>query len=237
MKKISVLCLLVVFCGAGCTVQQINQTIDEYLNGDKLTTEEVTSGLKEALVQGITNGSNLASRKDGYFKNSLIKIPFPPDAIKVANTLRDIGLGRQVDRFVMTLNRGAEDAAKSAKPIFVEAIRQMTIQDAWAILQGENDAATQYLKRTTSQSLYGAFKPVIKNSLDKVNATRYYGDLVTRYNRIPLVERVNPDLDDYATNLAIDGLFKLIAAEEGKIREDPVARTTALLKKVFGYEG
>lgn len=219
-----------------CSVQQINQTIDEYLKGDKLTTEEVASGLKEALVQGITNGSSQASRKDGYFKNSLIKIPFPPDAIKVANTLRDLGLDRQVDRFIITLNRGAEDAAKGAKPIFVNAIKQMTIQDAWGILKGENDAATQYLKRTTSKPLYSSFKPVIKNSLEKVRATKYYGDLVKRYNQIPLVEKVNPDLDDYATNMAIDGLFKLVAIEEGKIRKDPLARTTALLKKVFGYE-
>ncbi len=228
--------LLIIPVLIACSVQQINQTIDEYLKGDKLTTEEVASGLKEALVQGITNGSSQASRKDGYFKNSLIKIPFPPDAIKVANTLRDLGLDRQVDRFIMTLNRGAEDAAKGAKPIFVNAIKQMTIQDAWGILKGENDAATQYLKRTTSKPLYSSFKPVIKNSLEKVRATKYYGDLVKRYNQIPLVEKVNPDLDDYATNMAIDGLFKLVAIEEGKIRKDPVARTTALLKKVFGYE-
>lgn len=228
--------LLIIPVLIACSVQQINQTIDEYLKGDKLTTEEVASGLKEALVQGITNGSSQASRKDGYFKNSLIKIPFPPDAIKVANTLRDLGLDRQVDRFIMTLNRGAEDAAKGAKPIFVNAIKQMTIQDAWGILKGENDAATQYLKRTTSKPLYSSFKPVIKNSLEKVRATKYYGDLVKRYNQIPLVEKVNPDLDDYATNMAIDGLFKLVAIEEGKIRKDPLARTTALLKKVFGYE-
>ena len=235
MNKIIPL-LLIIPVLIACSVQQINQTIDEYLKGDKLTTEEVASGLKEALVQGITNGSSQASRKDGYFKNSLIKIPFPPDAIKVANTLRDLGLDRQVDRFIMTLNRGAEDAAKGAKPIFVNAIKQMTIQDAWGILKGENDAATQYLKRTTSKPLYSSFKPVIKNSLEKVRATKYYGDLVKRYNQIPLVEKVNPDLDDYATNMAIDGLFKLVAIEEGKIRKDPLARTTALLKKVFGYE-
>ena len=235
MNKIIPL-LLIIPVLIACSVQQINQTIDEYLKGDKLTTEEVASGLKEALVQGITNGSSQASRKDGYFKNSLIKIPFPPDAIKVANTLRDLGLDRQVDRFIMTLNRGAEDAAKGAKPIFVNAIKQMTIQDAWGILKGENDAATQFLKRTTSKPLYSSFKPVIKNSLEKVRATKYYGDLVKRYNQIPLVEKVNPDLDDYATNMAIDGLFKLVAIEEGKIRKDPLARTTALLKKVFGYE-
>jgi len=150
--------------------------------------------------------------------------------------LRDLGLNRQVDRFIITLNRGAEDAAKSAKPIFISAIKQMTIQDAWGILRGENDAATQYLRKTTSKPLYDSFKPIIQNSLKKVNATKYYGDLVSRYNQVPFVDKVNPDLDDYATNLAMEGLFKLVANEEANIRKDPIARTTALLKKVFGSE-
>ena len=148
--------------------------------------------------------------------------------------VRQIGLGGEVDKFILTLNRGAEDAAREAKPIFIDAIKSMTIQDAWSILRGEDDAATQYLRRTTGERLAEKFKPVIKASLDKVNATRYYSDIVTTYNRIPLVEKVNPDLDDYATNKAIDGLFVMIAKEEKRIREDPVARTTELLKKVFG---
>ena len=135
----------------------------------------------------------------------------------------------------MTLNRGAEDAAREAKPIFISAIRQMTIQDAWGILKGEDNAATEYLKKTTSAQLYEKFRPVIANSLSKVNATKYYGDLVTAYNKIPLVEKVNPDLEDYATTKAMEGLFLLIAQEEKNIRQDPVARTTDLLKKVFGY--
>ncbi len=235
MKRI-ILFAIILTISQACTVQQINQTIDDYLKDGKPSNSEVTSGLREALIQGITKGSDNASKKDGYFKNSLIKLPFPPDAIKVANTLRDIGLGREVDRFIITLNRGAEDAAKSAKPIFISAIKQMTIQDAWGILKGENNAATQYLQRTTSKALYNSFKPIIKNSLDKVNATKYYGDLVRRYNQVPFVDKVNPDLDDYATNLAMKGLFQLVANEEANIRKDPVARTTALLKKVFGYE-
>lgn len=235
MRKVFIAAIIVTISQA-CTVQQINQTLDDYLKGDKLTSEEVTSGLREALIQGITKGSNNASKKDGFLKNSLLKIPFPPDAIKVANTLRDLGLNRQVDRFIITLNRGAEDAAKSAKPIFISAIKQMTIQDAWGILRGENNAATEYLKKTTSSPLYDSFKPIIQNSLEKVNATKYYGDLVTRYNQVPFVDKVNPDLDDYATNLAMEGLFKLIASEEANIRKDPIARTTAILKKVFGAE-
>jgi hypothetical protein len=173
---------------------------------------------------------------DGYFRNPSIKIPFPPEVKKIEDRLRQIGLGSEVDKFVMTLNRGAEDAAKEANPIFISAIRSMTIQDAWAILNGADNAATEYLKRTTSVQLREKFSPVIDNSLNKVNATKYYGDIVNTYNRIPLVEKVNPDLTDYATTKAMDGLFLLIADEEKKIREDPVARTTDLLKKVFGYK-
>jgi hypothetical protein len=237
MKKSIWFTFLALVC---CTTAQINQTIgevDKALKGDQpLTTAEVGEGLKEALVKGVSTGSDLASKVDGYFKNPEIKIPFPPDVKKVEDRLRQIGLDDQVDKFVMTLNRGAEDAAKEAKPIFVTAIKSLTIQDAWAILRGDNDAATQYLKRTTSAQLMEKFKPVIQNSLDKVNATKYYGDLVGTYNKIPLVDKVNPDLNDYATQKAIDGLFIMIAKEEKNIRDNPGARTTDLLKKVFGSQ-
>lgn len=223
---------------SACTTAQINQTLSDankMIGGDKpLTTAEVGEGLKEALIKGISSGSDLASQVDGYFKNPQIKIPFPPDVKKVEDRLRQIGLGNEVDKFVMTLNRGAEDAAKEAKPIFIAAIKQMTIDDAWAILKGEPDAATQFLKRTTSGELKNKFMPVIKNSLDKVSATKYYGDIVSKYNSIPLVQKVNPDLNDYATDMAIQGLFTMIANEEKNIRQDPIARTTELLKRVFG---
>jgi hypothetical protein len=238
MKKIFV---LYVFILGACTSAQINQTlgdVNKTLSGGStpLTTAEVVQGLKEALIKGISTGSDLASKVDGYFKNSEIKIPFPPEVKKVEDRLRQLGLGNEVDKFVMTLNRGAEDAAKEAKPIFIEAIRSMTIQDAWAILKGEPDAATQYLKRTTSGLLKEKFKPVIQNSLSKVNATKYYGDIVSRYNQIPFVTKVNPDLDDYATDKAIEGLFVMIAKEEKNIRANPVARTTEILRKVFGAQ-
>jgi hypothetical protein len=223
-----------------CTSAQINQTIGDVNktlgNGTPLTTEEVANGLKEALIKGISNGSDIVSQLDGYFKNPEIKIPFPPEVKKVEDRLRQIGLGGEVDKFVMTLNRGAEDAAKEAKPIFIAAIRQMTIQDAWGILKGDPDAATQYLRRTTSTLLKDKFKPVIQNSLQKVNATKYYSDIVTRYNQIPLVQKVNPDLDDYATDKAIEGLFLMIAKEEKNIRANPAARTTELLRRVFGAQ-
>ncbi|HEU5147630.1 MAG TPA: DUF4197 domain-containing protein [Chryseosolibacter sp.] len=238
MKKVWILSALLL---GACTSAQINQTIGEVnktLGGSSapLTTTEVAQGLKEALIKGISKGSDLVSQVDGYFKNPEIKIPFPPEVKKVEERLRQIGLGNEVDKFVLTLNRGAEDAAREAKPIFIEAIRSMTIEDAWAILRGEDDAATQYLKRTTSGLLKEKFKPVIQNSLNKVNATKYYSDIVTRYNQIPLVQKVNPDLDDYATDKAIEGLFLMIAKEEKNLRENPVARTTELLKKVFGAQ-
>ena len=237
MKRIAI--ALTVLLSA-CTSAQINQTlgdVNKTLGSQApLTIQEVAAGLKEALIKGISNGADLVSQLDGYFKNPSIKIPFPPEVKRVEDRLRQIGLGGEVDKFIMTLNRGAEDAAKEAKPIFIEAIKQMTIDDAWNILRGEQDAATQYLKRTTSSLLKQKFKPVIQNSLNKVNATRYYSDIVTRYNQIPLVQKVNPELDDYATDKAIEGLFFMIAKEEANIRANPVARTTELLKRVFGAQ-
>ena len=223
-----------------CTTAQINQAISTAGGAlgvePPLTTEDVASGLKEALVKGISNGSELASRTDGYFKNEAIKILFPPDAKRAEEKLRQVGLGNEVDKFVMALNRGAEDAAREAKPIFVAAIRSMTIDDAWGILKGDQDAATQYLKRTTTAQLKQKFEPVIQNSLEKVNATKYYGDLISTYNKIPFVEKADPDLAGYATDKAIEGLFVMVAREEREIRQDPMARTTDLLKRVFGAQ-
>jgi len=201
-----------------------------------LSTEEVAEGLKEALTNGASKGSDLVSQVNGYFKNAEIKIPFPPEVKQVETKLRQMGMGAEVDKFVLALNRGAEDAAKEAKPIFVSAIKQMSIQDAWSILKGEKDAATQYLKRTTTTQLTDKFKPVIQKSLEKVNATKYYSDLVNTYNKIPLVQKVNPDLNQYATDKAIAGLFVMVAKEEANIRQNPGARTTDLLKKVFSAQ-
>ncbi len=236
MSKLYVIAVLLF---TACTSAQINQAIstaNKSLGEAPLTSADVAEGLKEALIKGISNGSDLASQLDGYFKNEAIKILFPPDVKKVEDRLRQMGLGNEVDKFVMTLNRGAEDAAKEAKPIFISAIRAMTIEDAWGILKGDQDAATQYLKRTTSAQLKEKFSPVIQASLDKVSATKYYGDLVGTYNKIPFVEKVNPDLNDYATTKAIDGLFVMVAREEKEIRVNPVARTTDLLKRVFGAQ-
>jgi hypothetical protein len=201
-----------------------------------LTNDEIVNGLKEALTNGISKGADLVSQTDGYFKNPEIKIPFPPEASLAETKLRALGMGSEVDRFVLALNRGAEDAAKEAKPIFVAAIKQMTITDAMNVLKGQDDAATQYLQKTTTTQLKEKFKPIVQNSLDKVSATKYYGSLVNEYNRIPLVKKVNPDLNAYATDMAIKGLFTMIAKEEKNIRKDPAARTSDLLKKVFSNQ-
>jgi Protein of unknown function (DUF4197) len=234
--------ILLSFILGACTTAQINQTLGEVnkaVNGTPaapaLSSEEVGSGLKEALINGISKGADLVSLTDGYFKNAEIKIPFPPDVKKVEDKLRQLGFGNKVDDFVMTLNRGAEEAAKEAKPIFISAIKQMTIDDAWGILKGNPDAATQFLKRTTTAQLKQKFSPVVQTALDKVSATKYYGDVINTYNKVPFVEKVNPDLNDYATTKAIEGLFVMVAKEELNIRQNPVARTTDLLKRVFGY--
>jgi len=216
---------------------KISKIKDTLLNSQvQLSTAEVSAGLKEALEKGASKGSDLVSQVDGYYQNAEIKIPFPPEIKNVETRLRQIGMGSEVDKFVLALNRAAEDAAKEAKPVFISAIKQMTIQDAYAILQGEQDAATQYLKRTTSDQLAVKFKPIVQNSLNKVNATQYYHNLITSYNKIPLVKKLNPDLDAYATEKAMDGLFLMVAKEEKSIRQDPLARTSDLLRKVFGQQ-
>ncbi len=204
--------------------------------GGKLSNEEIVQGLKEALTQGISKGSDVVSQVDGYNKNLEIRIPFPADAKRVEDKLRQLGMGNDVDKFITTLNRGAEDAAKEAKPIFINAIKQMSFDDALSILKGNPDAATQFLKRTTSNDLKAKFSPVVQKSLDKVEATKYYGGLVGTYNKIPFVDKANPDLNAYATDKAIEGLFTMIAKEEKNIRDNPGARATDILKKVFGQK-
>ena len=224
---------------SGCTAQQIQQakkTLEDALGEETVSSAEVANGLKEALIQGTQKGTDMVSQLNGYYKNPQIKIPFPPDAQKVADKLRTIGMGDQVDEFIQTLNRGAEQAAKEATPIFINVIKAMTIADAWGILKGDQTAATDYLKTNSYSDLEKAFLPKIKAALDQTKATKYYSDLVTAYNKIPLVEKVNPELDQYATQKAIDGLFVMIAKEEQNIRANPLARTSDLLKKVFSQQ-
>lgn len=225
---------LLLFLTSACTTQQIADSMRILTEDSPLTSSEIDKGLREALIKGVSVGADEVSKVGGYLNNPQIKIPFPPEMVKVENTLRDLGMGSLVDQFVTTLNQGAEEAAKEAKPIFIDAIRQMTIQDAMSILQGKEDEATRFLVRTTTGSLTQKFKPVIKSSLDKTEATKYYGEIITKYNSIPFIQKVNPNLDDYATQLAIDGLFVMIAKEEKNIRQNPAARTTEILKRVFG---
>lgn len=222
-------------CGQKITLGQVVGVLGgDTSGGGAVSTTEVASGLKEALQVGISNGTANASQIDGFFLNPKIKIPFPPEVARVENTLRKIGLGNEVDKFVLSLNRGAEEAAKEAKPIFITAIKSLTIADAWGILRGDRDAATQYLKRVTSAQLIQAFSPIIDRALQKTEATKYYGDIARIYNNIPMTQKINPDLNQYATQKAMDGLFMLVADEEAKIRENPIARTSELLKRVFG---
>ena len=202
--------------------------------GKGFTEQDAVNGIKEALVNGTGESVKLVSSLDGYWGNPDIKIPFPSEAKEMENKLRAIGMGKKVDEFNESMNRAAEKAATEAKPIFIAAIKNMTVRDAINIVKGQNDAATMYLKSTTSPELIGKFQPIIKTSLDNVNATKYWSGLITAYNKIPFVKKMNPDLPEYVTNKAIDGLFVMIAREELKIRKDPMARTSALLKKVFG---
>ncbi|MFA4867265.1 MAG: DUF4197 domain-containing protein [Pedobacter sp.] len=199
------------------------------------STLEIASGIKQALEIGTSRGADLLSAKDGFMGNMAVKILFPPEAQKVEKTLRSIGMGKLADNVILSLNRAAEDAAKEAKPIFVSAIKQMTITDATNILLGKQDAATNYFKRVTTAQLMEKFKPVINTSLAKVGATKYWGDATGQYNKLPLVKPLNTDLSDYVAQKAIDGMFIQVAQEELKIRDQLGARSTPLLQKVFGY--
>lgn len=196
---------------------------------------EIGQGIKEALQIGVSAGADRLSARDGFLGNLAVKILMPPEAQKVEKTLRSIGLNSLCDNVILSLNRAAEDAAKEAKPIFIAAIKQMTLADASNILLGNNDAATSYFKRVTTAQLLEKFSPVVKNSLNKVNASKYYSDLTTQYNRLPLVKPVSTDLTGYVTQKAIDGLFIEVAKEELKIRGNLNSRSTTLLQKVFGY--
>ncbi|WP_017258015.1 DUF4197 domain-containing protein [Pedobacter arcticus] len=199
------------------------------------STTEMSLGLKQALEFGTNYSTERLSAKDGYLGNLAVKIFFPEEAKKVENALRAIGLNSLCDNVITSLNRAAEDAAQQAKPIFVNAIKQMTFQDVTNILLGQQDVATLYFKRTTSATLASKFSPIISNSLSKVGATKYWGDATSAYNRLPLVKPINTNLTSYVTDQAIDGMFIEVAKEELKIRQNLGARSTSLLQKVFAY--
>lgn len=239
MKKIPLLFpLLFLFITlSSCdTLNQLSQPgTGSIQTGSTPTTFEIGSGLKDALQIATGKSSDRLSAIDGFFGNAAVKILFPPQARKVENTLRGFGFNKLCDNVILSLNRAAEDAAKQARPIFVNAIRQMTLKDVTNILLGSQDAATQYFKRTTSANLALQFKPVIQTSLNKVGATKYYTDVALQYNKIPFTSKIDPDISDYVTQKAIDGLFVEIALEELNIRNNIGARTTPLLQKIFSY--
>jgi hypothetical protein len=233
--KLSLLLLL------NATVLSAQTNPTEFLNqasgafsGSGLSNEKIIKGLKEALSIGTGNSTEKAAKRDGYYKNPKIKIPFPKEARDMEKTLRSMGMNKQADDFVKSMNRAAEDAAKKAAPIFLNAIAKMNIQDGLAILKGNDNAATEFLKKTTSLQLKAEFKPVIQASLNKVEVTKYWNTLASSYNKVPFTKKVNPKLEEYVTDKALEGLFKLVAEEEAKIRKDPKAQITNLLKEVFG---
>lgn len=233
LKKVLFLCLCIQLTACS-ELQNIAGTV---LSEDVLTPEQIGSGLKQALEIGISKGSDRLSATDGYFKNAAYKILLPEEVQKVTSKLQKVpGFSQVENELLKLINRGAEDAAKSAKPIFVSAIKQMTFRDATSILMGDKDAATTYLNNATYSQLYDSFKPKITQSLKKVNATKFWNDAVSKYNKIPFVEKLNPELDDYVTNEALKGLFGMVEKEEITIRENVSARTTDLLKKVFAKQ-
>lgn len=204
---------------------------------NKLTNQEVISGLKEALTIGIRNAVDVTAVTDGFLANNEIMLPFPESANKMKEKALEWGLDGQVDKIVTTLNRAAEDAAREAAPIFINAIKNMSVQDGFAILRGGEGAATEFLRKNTTSELVTAFSPKVQNSIEKVKLTQYWEPVSTRYNQAMTFtggDKVDTDLNKYVTEKAIDGLFTMVAKEENKIRKDPAARVTDLLSKVFG---
>jgi hypothetical protein len=228
------LALLMPFLLCHQTQAQVLQSITNAVSGGSLGQGDVGSALKQALNNGVQKGTQQLSAVDGFFKDAAIKILMPPEAAKVESTLRKMGAGAQVDQAILSMNRSAEDATKSAATIFLNAITQMSIQDAISLLQGGDTAATHYLRIKTVLALTAAFKPIITSSLQKTNATQYWSDVFGTYNKVPFVKKINPDLVAYVTGKALDGIFYEIAIEEKNIRSNPAARTTALLQQVFG---
>ena len=244
--RLPLLCILLCFFSFSCVAQKRKKlklptklptslpTIPG-TSGYSLTDTDIINGLKEALTKGSNKASEQLNKTDGFNLDPKVRIPFPEDCKKVSDKLRDLGFGKKVDEFEIQLNRAAEQAAKEAGPIFVNSIKQMSFEDAKSILKGPDTAATGYLKKTTYNSLFDAFNPHIKSALENTLATKMWSDLTGIYNKLPTTRtKVNSDLVSYTNHKALKGLFTLVAEEELKIRKDPLARTSDILKKVFG---
>ena len=231
MKQLLILPILLILSGCA-EMQQIASQLPQA----GLSNAEIASGLKEALNNGITKEVSKLTQTDGFYKNQLVRILLPPELQKVDKALRDVGLSSLADEGLKVLNRAAEDAVKEATPIFVDAVKNMTFADAKNILLGNDRSATTYLQNSTSTALYAKFNPVVKQSLGKVGADKVWNNIITKYNALPLTQNVNPDLNDYVTNKAMDGVFTMIAIEEKDIRTNLAARTSDLLKRVFALQ-
>jgi len=236
MKNIILFVFVTLIC-CSCSTQSAKNlwdTVNKSASGGALTNSEVIAGLKEALTIGARESATLASAADGFYKNPKISIPFPAEAQTVKDVLTKTGFSKQITDFEQSMNRAAELAAKGAFDVFAGAVKEMTIADGFAILNGGETAATNYLRDKTTIPLKAKFSPIVKDAIEKVNVTSYWNPLVNAYNIIPGVTKQNPNLEDYITGKAIDGLMTLIAEQETNIRQDPAAQVTALLKKVFG---
>ena len=233
MKKFFLFALLPLFFGCG-QLQQIADSLPQ--DGGYISNTEVAAGLRQALNLGIDKQVTKLTEEDGFFINELVRITLPQELQKVDKTLRDLGMDALADEGLRVLNRAAEDAVQEATPIFVNAVQEITFADARNILTGDNNAATTYLAQKTTDELYTKFNPVITNSLVKVGATQVWSNIIQRYNQLPLTTNVNPDLADYVTKEALEGVFTMIAIEEEQIRTNFSARTTNLLRRVFALQ-
>jgi len=239
MKKLFSVLILAVGLAEMSQAQTFLKNLKKQVTGNSsssgLSSDEIISGLKQALTLGAQKSADKLSAADGFFKDAAVKVLMPPQAQNVEKTLRNLGMGKLVDDAILSMNRAAEDASKSAAPIFVNAVKRMTVQDGLGILRGADTAATGYLRKSTSPELTSAFHPVIDSSLQKTGATKYWKTVFDTYNKLPTTFRkVDPDLASFVTQKAMDGIFYYVAQEEQKIRKDPAAQVTDLLKKVFG---
>ncbi len=232
MKKILIVFIAVQFVGCA----ELQKVVNQIPNKGVLTQGQIGSGLRQALDNGIKHQVSKLTSKDGFYRNELVKILLPKELQGVDKALRKIGLSNIADEGIKVLNRAAEDAVKTATPIFVNAVKEITFNDAKNILLGEQNAATSYLEGKTKTTLYGKFNPVIKSSFGKVGADKVWKNLISKYNSIPFVKRVNPDLTDYVTTEALKGVFQMIAVEEKGIRQKVGLRNTDLLRRVFALQ-
>ncbi len=238
MRRIVVVVLVAGLFGASLAHADLLDKVREYRQQKEGKSGEpdsntIAAGLKEALTIGSKNGVKNVSQQDGYFGNQLIKIPMPEKVQKTEKMLRKLGMNKEADNFILSLNRAAEKAAPQALSFFTEAIKQMTIPDAVGILRGDDTAATEFLKSKTRDKIFVAFKPVVSQAMNDVGVTRAFKAMMDKAARIPFLKKETVDLDEYVTSKALDGLFVVVGQEEQKIRKDPVARVTDLLKQVF----